>query len=106
MGPVRKSLGHVAELAAQLELDTLQPHSKLSSTHYCLANPGEEYVVYAPAGGTITLDTSAVKKGRKMKWKLWNPTDGRSRHGADGNGPAVVFRCPWKGDAVLHVTFT
>lgn len=27
---------------------------------YCPANPGNEYLIYLPAGGTVTVDLSAV----------------------------------------------
>ncbi|HBY60038.1 MAG TPA: hypothetical protein DEH78_09460, partial [Solibacterales bacterium] len=54
--PVREQMGRVARLAARLNLAAMTPGGHLSSSRYCLAQPGHAYVVYLPAGGRVTLD--------------------------------------------------
>ena len=49
------------------------PHNDLlsdreSNEAYCLANPGNEYAVYFPDGGEVTLDIGALKKPATVQW--------------------------------------
>jgi len=47
------------------------PHNELvsgSAEAYCLAEPGQQYMVYAPEGGTIRLDLSSVSGTLKANW--------------------------------------
>ena len=46
--PLRAALGHTRRLATEINLAAMQPHDALSSTGYCLADPGREYVIYQP----------------------------------------------------------
>jgi hypothetical protein len=53
--------------------------AKLSSTGYCLAQVppvGAEYLVYAPSGGTFTVDLSAMPKSRRLSVEWFNPATG------------------------------
>ena len=45
-------------IANQMNLVAMTPQNALSSTAYCLANAGKEYLVYAPSGGTFTVNLS------------------------------------------------
>jgi len=92
---------------------------ELCSTEYCLANPGEEYLVFAPllhrrrrhllgalsprlAGEAFTLDLSAASGPADVEWVdaergllvPGDPIEGGSR---------VQLRAPFAADAVLHV---
>jgi hypothetical protein len=82
----------------------MAPAAKLSSTGVCLARPGEEYVVYAAAGGEFTVDLSADPKV-KFTARWYDPRTGKFQ-----SAPAVVggnaderFAAPFAGDAVLHL---
>jgi len=46
--PLRRSMGYALRFAKKLDLNSCQPLSNLSTTRYCLANPGREYLVYQP----------------------------------------------------------
>jgi len=35
-----------------MNLSAMKPRPELASSHYCLANPGEEYLVFLPKGGS------------------------------------------------------
>lgn len=54
--PVRRAMGDTLRLAERLDLARMMPMDRLASTRYCLADPGQTYVVYAPDGGRVTVD--------------------------------------------------
>jgi len=60
-------------LTDKMDIFTCRPHNDLLSERdfneaYCTANPGNEYAVYFPNGGQITLDISSLKKPAKVQW--------------------------------------
>ena len=59
------------DVAAHLErvgLAAMTPHGAPSSTKYCLAAPGSEYLVYLPEGGLVTLDLSDARGALAVEW--------------------------------------
>src|SRR5437870_3753530 len=63
----RGNLGYVLKYPHRLNLAEEDSHAALSSTKYCLAQippVGAEYLVYAPRGGTFTVDLSAMPDSR------------------------------------------
>jgi hypothetical protein len=54
--------------------DALVGNTKHDNSRYCLAKPGELYLVYLPMGGTTELDLSAENGGFGVKW--FNPREG------------------------------
>jgi hypothetical protein len=55
----RRAMGQTRRLAERINLAAMTPRDDLASTGYCLAHPGEEYLVYLPNGGEVTVDLSA-----------------------------------------------
>lgn len=103
--PIRRSLGFARRLAEHIDLAAMTPHDFIASTQYCLANLGSEYLVYAPAGGKITLDLS--KDQRKLTVEWVDCTKGNSRRaGTVAGGAASEFTSPFAGDTVLHLSAT
>jgi hypothetical protein len=49
-------------------VDELVGNPKNDNSRYCLAKPGELYLVYLPAGGTSELDLSGANAGFTVKW--------------------------------------
>jgi hypothetical protein len=95
-------MGYARRYAQKVGLDAMTPHGELSSTGYCLAHPGEEYVVYQPEAGRIFT----VQLGRgPFNFEWFDPVtgkiaaSGRLETGADG----THFVAPWAGDAVLYL---
>jgi hypothetical protein len=83
----------------------MSPMGGLASTGVCLALPGVEYVVYAPEGGSLTVDLSeAAWKDLKVYWL--NPRTGKVRvaPGVHGGCLSERFEVPFSGDAVLHLS--
>jgi hypothetical protein len=53
----RVAMGQARRWADRLDLQRALPHEESASTGYCLANPGQEYLVYVPASAS-SLSTS------------------------------------------------
>ena len=102
--PVRRNMGYVRRFADRMDLADMTPRQDLSSTRYCLANPGREYLVYFPNGGSATLDLRGADATYEVEWFI--PQLNRTIRGADllhGND-YVVLAAPFSsGDAVLYL---
>ncbi len=101
--PLRQSMGYIRQLTERLDLAKMTPLDGLSSTSYCLANPGWEYVVFFPGGGTATLDLQGEKVDYAVEWFI--PILNRKLTGEDtlGGGDFKVLTAPFSGDAVLYL---
>jgi len=102
----RASMGHLRSFAnGNLNLVKMTPLGGLSSTGFCLADnsaTGAEYVVYAPSGGTFTVNLSATSRVLNVTW--FNPLTGVSTAGAAiAGGSTKSFTAPFSGDAVLYL---
>jgi collagenase-like protein with putative collagen-binding domain len=76
------------------------------STGFCLADnaaTGAEYLVYAPTGGSFTVNLSATTRALNVEW--FNPATGAttSTTAITGGSPTQSFTAPFSGDAVLYV---
>jgi len=83
----------------------MAPHGELTSTGRCLAQPGVEYVIYAPTGGAFTVDLSAAPdKLLAVRW--YSPLTGRSCPATQiaGGNTTHKFTPPFEGDAILHLS--
>jgi Putative collagen-binding domain of a collagenase len=82
----------------------MAPHGELTSTGFCLARPGVEYVIYTPAGGTLTIDLTAAE-GKTLNVRWYDPRRGRFSGAEKINGGSSCrsFTPPFTGDAVLDV---
>jgi hypothetical protein len=98
----RAAMGHSRRLADRVNLTTLVPHPELASTRYCLAHPGQEYLVYLPDGGEITVDLSATSGRFTVEWI--DAAQGTSRPAEEVAGGAPrSFKAPFPDDAVLYL---
>jgi len=98
----RKALGHVVTLAKKMNLSAMTPGDDLASSRYCLANPGQEYLIYLPEGGTVKVDLAAASGPLELEWV--HPVDGTGRPaGTVAGGGWRVMKVPFAGDAVLHL---
>ena len=102
----RDNLGYINSYSRKVSLANLAPQSNLASTGYCLAQTpatGAEYLVYAPAGGSFTVDLSATTRTLNVEWL--NPSTGVISSGGTvtGGSPSRSFTPPFSGDAVLYL---
>jgi len=79
---------------------TLQP--ALASTGICLAQTGSRYLMYAPAGGLVTLNLTATPGN--FQWRWLNPRTGVLSAALAVQGGAIrSFTAPDAADWVLYV---
>jgi hypothetical protein len=101
---VRVALGQTKRYANRMNLAHAIPHNELSSTQYCLANPGTEYLVYIPPRVfSASVDLTAAPGTYSVEW--FNPsTDETLSGGTIEGGATVVFTPPFSApDSVLYL---
>jgi hypothetical protein len=100
--PVRRAMGQARLLSERIDLAAMAPHGELSSTGYCLANPGKEYVVYQPRGGEAF---SLRLEAGKYREEWLHPERGEVLGAADAEtgGQPLRLAAPVGEDVVLHL---
>ena len=101
--PARRSMGLARELSERLDLVSMTPQSDLTSSGYCLANPGREYLVYQPRESHKKI-TLKLKPGKySVEWI--NPSNGKRLELQDHQSKISenVFMPPFNGSAILHL---
>lgn len=98
---VRRNLGYSRSYATRIDLAASLPSLELSSTGYCLANPGHEYLVYQPDRGEFTVLLTAGT----YDYEWFNPVTGtKSGEGlVSSKGGRQSFVSPIQGDSVLYL---
>jgi hypothetical protein len=97
---VRNAMGHARNYAEKMDLAAMTPQTRLSSTGYCLARAGSEYLVYQPKCGEFTVELPAGTYA--VEW--FDPATGRASAGGNVTGGAKrQFIPPFDGDAVLYL---
>ncbi len=101
--PIRRSMGYTLMYADRMNLAAMQPCIDLSSTKYCLSNPGVEYLVYKPASDEDSI-TVKLKTG-KYKYECFDPDQGKvvSTGTIRANGDKQTLQIPFRGDAVVYI---
>jgi hypothetical protein len=99
---IRRAMGQTARFAARMDLLSMTPIPSRSSTGYVLASP-DEYLVYAPSGGSFSVDMSGSSGTFATEWL--DPGNDSTHFGADVSGGATrTFQAPFSGPAVLYLT--
>jgi len=103
----RSNLGYILKYSRRLNLARVTPQGSLSSTGKCLAQipaAGAEYLVYAPSGGSFTVDLTAMPKARELAVEWFNPSTGAIIvKDSIRSGSSQRFTAPFSGDAVLYL---
>ncbi|MCU1272808.1 MAG: hypothetical protein JWO48_239, partial [Bryobacterales bacterium] len=107
----RDNLGYILRYSRKLNLTNVTPRSSLCSTKYCLAqipSIGAEYLVYAPSGGSFTVNLSAMSGSRKLSVEWFNPSTGvaTTEDPIPAGSSSQSFTPPFSGDAVLYMVDT
>jgi hypothetical protein len=107
----RQNLGYILRYSRRVNLGRVKPQPALASTGYCLAqtsSTGAEYLIYAPMGGSFTVDLSAMPPARKLAVEWFDPATGAVTAGKPlSSGPgSQSFTPPFTGDAVLYLVDT
>ena len=97
----RSAMGHTQSYASRMNLADMTPLNSLSSTGYCLASAGQEYLVYQPGTGQFTVNAA----GGAYAYEWFNPATGSiagtGTVGAVGGDQS--FTPPFSGPAVLYL---
>jgi hypothetical protein len=102
----RDNLGDAVSYANRMNLAAMTPQGGRSSTGFALANTasvGSEYLVYAPNGGSFTVNLSNTNRTLNVEWL--NPSTRARIDGGtiSGGSNAQSFTPPFGGDAVLYL---
>ncbi len=99
---VRNNLGHALRFAERMNPAAMKPHPELTSTGYCLADAGVEYLVYQPKADE---GFSVEVKAGTYRYEWFNPTkDASSDAGRlEMTEGRQQFKAPFEGDAVLYL---
>src|SRR5262245_38284142 len=98
---IRRGLGDARRYAQRMQLRLARPQGALSSTGYCLAVPGRQYLVYQPHRGALTLDLRGASGRLRVEW--FEPASGKRRQAWTQGGVVQTFRPPFRGPSVLFV---
>ncbi|HME61930.1 MAG TPA: hypothetical protein VKH62_11840 [Candidatus Binatia bacterium] len=99
---LRRAAGSTVTSANKVsDLASMLPSTSISSTGFALANPGAEYLVYAPAGGSFTVDLIAGT----YSYEWFSPASASimSTGSVTVSGANRSFTAPFSGDAVLYL---
>ncbi|MFN6947054.1 MAG: DUF6298 domain-containing protein, partial [Cytophagaceae bacterium] len=99
---VRRAMGHTLTYANKMNLKSMFPRNDLSTTTYCLANPGVEYLIYQPKpnesfavnldAGTYVYEWFNTNNGTIVSSGVFTAKSGNRS-----------FLAPFIGDAVLYI---
>lgn len=105
---IRKNMGYTLAFSRRMKLISVVPRNDLSSTTYCLSNPGKEYLIYLPSERShgprerVLADLSGSAETFRLEW--FNPRTGETVGGRVAKGGGVKsFTAPFSGDAVLYI---
>jgi len=98
----RLAMGQTLAYANKMNLAAMTPRDDLSSTSHCLANPGQEYLVYQPSSET-SFSVNLVSGTYSYEW--FNPSFGwvDSSDTIKVSSGDKTFTPPFRGDAVLYL---
>lgn len=98
----RRAMGQTLDWARRIDLAAMTPRPDLASSGYCLANPGQEYLVYIPGASSVVVDVSAVDGLVTVEW--FDPATGQSFPGGKvRGGGSRALSAPFTGARVLHL---
>jgi hypothetical protein len=88
--------------ASGVDFGSMAPDGSLASSGVCLANVGQEYVVYAQNGASVTVDLAALTGEATARFH--NPRTGQVLAGFQvAGGASAAIGKPDGGDWVLHI---
>jgi hypothetical protein len=92
------SMKHLASFFKNIKWWNLAPHTELVKEYpqpFCLAKPGEEYVVYLRYGGTAKIVMEAKEATNNYRYNWYNPSTGKTYDTRSIQGKNLLqFNCP------------
>ena len=99
--PIRAAMGHALSYADRMNLAEMTPQNCQSSTSYCLAASGSEYLIYQPYIGSFNVNLQAGT----YNFEWFNPATGTvvTTGSITVSSGAKSFSAPFSGHAVLYL---
>jgi hypothetical protein len=101
-GPANQAQGQALVYARKMNLIAMTPQGSLSSSGYALANPGQEYLIYIPSGGSVNVNLSGNSNTFSVEW-LNTGSGAITSGGTASAGGRVALGAPFGGPAVLYL---
>jgi len=112
--PGAVSISIMAKFLKKLEWWKLEPHPELILEYplkYCIADPGNEYVIYLRWGGAVRINLNHAENTETFKYTWFNPRNGtEEKNGTISGGTIQYFyspdgypSTPGYRDWVLHI---
>ncbi len=100
---VRVAMGHTLQFAEKMDLINMTPSSALSSSGFCLAKEGKEYLVYISEGKDVKINLTSVSGEYTVEW--FNPADGTISKGkmVSGNHEISLVSPFGTNEAVVYL---
>ncbi len=102
---VRLNLGYVKSFADRMEMDVAVPRNDLSSTGYCLANWGIEYLIFSPESRSFEVDLTGSTDMFQLEWLDIESGESTLSEDVKG-GNKVRLTVPFEGGAVAYLKHT
>lgn len=98
----RRAMGHTLNYAEKMGLSSMRPLENLSSTKFCLANPGKEYLVYQPESG---VEFSVALPAGKYAFEWFDAAAGKTAAPGQvqASGEKTRFKPPFASEAALYL---
>lgn len=98
--PILRGMGAALRYARRMDLSRTRPLGELSSTGYCLAEPGKSYLAYLPGTDEVTVDLSDSTGRFSCEWH--DPSTGETRSdGAVEGGAKRTLKSPFPGGVLF-----
>ena len=106
--PAQTTIRSLRMLTDAMNIFVCEPRNDLlsdrsSNEAYCLAEPGRQYAVYFPDGGSVTLDLSAAEGNLQMRWLDIVAGEWVHEDTVDGGGDATLT-APGDGDWAVVIS--
>ena len=102
---IREAMGHTRLIAERVDLRAMTPQPELSTSGYCLANRGSEYLAYLPNRTSATIDLSAAQETLAVEWMDTGTGCIKAADSIPG-GKNVTLSAPFGGPSVVHIMMT
>lgn len=97
----RLAMGVIRRLAQRVDLANLRPQPELSSTRWCLAHPGEQYVIFRPEESVLPISVELPAGAFDQEWILPITGDSRDQASMTTAGGPTKFTAPTVGPVTL-----
>jgi hypothetical protein len=101
--PTRIAMGLAVKLSERIDLVSMTPHNNLSSTGYCLADPGRKYLAYQPEDGNKKFTLRLPAGEYSVEWINCSNLKSVKSQDLHAKTGANIFIPPFNGPAILYL---